>query len=181
MVLLINIKYGKAEKAYEMIYNVHPDMPIDVNELALFLEHVDNCFPEPLGIRSYFTTYINIASKFLKSGMISYATDNDGVLAGVAVAYIDKNKYRRAYETYMAVAPEYLRRGIASHLMHMEIDMCRRSGIGGIMTNCHPTNIAKKALNIKLGFREVTIAEEIDEMVSINPKWKGKSFYVLDW
>ncbi len=162
-------------------YHCHPDSPLSRLALAKFLAEADGSLPEPLHSRSYFTSFEDVASKFLRDGLIAYAATDSGNLAGVAVVYANPLLYPRAYETYIGVSPDWRRQGIATRLSEMEEELSRKAGASGAMTNCDPRNTAKIALNQQRGYRMVVDQEEIAAFEGMNPKWLGKSFFIKDW
>lgn len=164
-----------------IFYCSHPVSPLQQELLANLLAQVDASLPEPLQERSYFSSFDEIAAKFLRDGLIVYAADNGQKLVGVAVVYADPNRYFRAYETYIAVLSSHRRQGIGKVLSLMEVDVCRAAGVRGIMTNCDPRNDAKIAMNKTLGYARVGEAEEVKRLEQMNPKWAGKAFFVKEW
>ena len=162
-------------------YRSHPGTPLEQGPLARLLAELDAGLPEPLQERSYFSSFNEIAAKFLRDGLIVYAADNAQRLVGIAVVYADSSRYSRAYETYIGVLSSHRRQGIGKVLSLMEIDLCRAAGVRGIMTNCDPRNDAKMAMNQTLGYVRVGEAEEIKKIEQMNPKWVGKAFFVKDW
>jgi GNAT superfamily N-acetyltransferase len=164
-----------------LTYLCHPDDPLMETALAQFLAEVDSSLPEPLQSRSYFTSFEEVACRFLHGALIAYAETDSGALAGIAVVYADGSRYPRAYETYIGVHPAYRRLGVATRLSEMELELCQKAGASGIMTNCDPRNTAKISLNNHLGYVAVTDKKQIELFESANPKWRGKRFFIKDW
>jgi len=152
---------------------------LSIDELSSFLEEMDTILIDPIGSRSYFSSYRDLAKKFLDTGHIIVCKDCKSKIVGLAVFYADSAEFELAYETYIGVLRGYHRKGIARELLRREIDLSRKLGMKGIMTNCNKDNQPKINLNIKLGFQEIVDQNEIDYFLKINPKWAGKTFFKL--
>ncbi len=162
-------------------YRSHPQAPLQQDVLSDLLAEVDSSLPEPLRQRSYFSSFGEVAAKFLRDCFIAYATDEAGKAVGVAVVHAEPGRYSRGCETYVGVIPSHRHRGIGKKLSVMVIELCRSAGMLGIMTTCDPRNVGKISLNLSLGYMPVRDVKELARFEKLNPKWVGKAFFTKDW
>ncbi len=160
-------------------YQTADDGDLTTEELAAFIEKMDESLINPIGNRDYFESYQSLAEKFLSGGWITYCRDASGTLIGAAVCYADPRRFDFAYETYIGVLPSYQNLGIAETLMTKEISYCQSRGMKGFMTNCSPANEKKMNLNRRLGLQEMLDPVMVDSFTKMNPKWRGKVFYIM--
>ncbi len=155
---------------------------IKCSDLAQFISKVDQILIDPLYKRHYFVSYDHIAEKLISQAHLIFGRVNStNKIIALSAIYADKTRFDYAYEAFIGVLKEYQRVGCAKELMKREIELAKKMGMKGLMTNCHCTNIKKINLNKAMGFQRIYDSNKIQDFESMNSKWIDKLFFLMEF
>lgn len=136
--------------------NTEQKSSISENMLYEFLKKGDKDFPEPLSDRVDLKEY---AKKMYENAVI-IAEVYDNQVVGLFAGYINDEKKKSAYISFVNVLKEYRRKGMAKKLLQEFIDVARKKGFCEIHLHTSFENQGAIKLYESNGFKKTTLVED---------------------
>lgn len=128
---------------------------IGFSDVLAFLEKVDNAFEPPFSQRVTVFSTVGSVEEYLRKvsshGHIIICHTDAGI-EGLVMLYANDMIHRTAYIPFLAVAPEYSGRGIATELVREAVRLAAEKGMKTITVKTWASNKTAKHLYLKAGF-----------------------------
>jgi len=116
-----------------------------------FVKKVDKTFPTPICER---TDISKFTDRILEKAIILQATVDDEIV-GLSSFYVNDRINYISYWTFLAVDPQYAKRGIATQLIADMISIVKKTGMLSVTVFTDTVNTTARSLYEKLGFNLV--------------------------
>lgn len=120
------------------------------SELYNFLESINSDFPIPLNQKTDLREYVE---KVIKFGEI-VAFQEENILKGLAIGYIENLKDNSAYISVVGVKKEFRGNGIGKKVVQKFIEICKEKNIKSVNLYTHKSNETAIKMYKALGFSE---------------------------
>ena len=136
-------------------YEVVDRDPRNFDRIYEFIKKADKTFPTPISER---TDIRQVTAKILEKAIVLEATVDQRVV-GLSSFYANDKMTFISHWTFLAVDPQYAKRGIASTLIAKMLDILKKEGMLSVDVLTDTVNMTARSLYEKLGFKLVEAKE----------------------